>query len=121
MPKYMRLQDPAEPHKSPPEVRLWCAVLKRALDDVIYYAPDTRDYEHAFEWLTIAGDENQQGTLANVVAKITRSADMQETVLKRLQQIVFNKTQLREYQLACIATHLNQFIRIRAKRPDTSR
>ena len=110
MHKYMRLQDPAEPRKALPELRLWCAVLKRALDDIAHYKPNTREYEHAFEWLTTPGDENQSMTLANVLANITPSTDLQRTVIKQIQALIFDKDKIIRYRVACISGNLHALI-----------
>lgn len=109
MSNFMRFHTDVDSHKTLPEVRLWCAVLKRAIDDVLYFKPDSPHYHYAVDWLTCPSDENQEGSLANVVANITNSPDLQETVILKLREIVFCKKKLRQYKQACITTNIHRF------------
>jgi len=110
MSNHIRVHTDTDSQRSIPEVRLWCAVLKRAIDDVLYFKPDSPHYHYAVDWLTSPSDENKEGSLANVVANVTNSPDLQETVIKRLREIVFCKKKLRQYRQACITTSLHRLV-----------
>jgi len=107
---FIRAHTDVDSQRSIPEVRLWCAVLKRAIDDVLYFHQDSPHYHYAVDWLTCPSDENKEGSLANVVANITNSPDLQDTVIKRLREVVFCQTKLRQYRQACINTSLHKLV-----------
>jgi hypothetical protein len=95
--------------KGTAETKLWTAVLKRALDDVNHYPPESRLHQRALEWLSIAGDENEKGTLASVISFLTTSKDHQDTIIRQIQRLIYDKDKLNAYKEACLIVRVYRF------------